>query len=91
MGHFSVKTHFLTSFALDATLHSSLGLLHELKMAHCEPEGLLIKTALYANDMKNCLRDNHSRLNGVDYTKFEEQGTVGRCGMWQRMAQPSRS
>ena len=22
--------------------------------------------------MKNCLRDNHSRLNGVDYTKFEE-------------------
>lgn len=35
------------------------------------PQGLLIKTALYANDMKNCLRDNHSRLNGLDYTNFE--------------------
>ena len=32
----------------------------------------LIFSCSYANDMKNCLRDNHSRLNGVDYTKFEE-------------------
>ena len=40
------------------------------QLAAVPPQGLLIKTALYANDMKNCLRDNHSRLNGLDYTKL---------------------
>ena len=35
LGLFSVKTLFMTSFALDATLRSSLGLLHGRKRAHC--------------------------------------------------------
>ena len=36
LGLFSVKTLFMTSFALDATLRSSLGLLHGRKRAHCD-------------------------------------------------------
>ena len=35
LGHFSEKTLFLPSFALDATLQTSLGLLHGRKRAHC--------------------------------------------------------
>ena len=37
LGLFSVKTLFMPSFALDATLGSSLGLLHGRKRAHCAP------------------------------------------------------
>ena len=35
LGLFSVKTLFMPSFALDASLRSSLGLLHRRKRAHC--------------------------------------------------------
>ena len=35
LGLFLVKTLVMPSFALDTTLHSSLGLLHGRKRAHC--------------------------------------------------------
>ena len=75
LGLFSVKTLLMVSFALDATLRSSLGLLHGRKRAHCaERTSMHKKSRLISSPL--LLESAHSSANKNESWLLAEVGDL---------------